>query len=80
MQVGGLVTDNVSMRVDHPGGGNIHALKDVNLAINSGELMSVFSPSGCGKTTLLNIVPGFLAPTEGRIRLNDQTISGPGRI
>ena len=73
----GLHIENISMRFDLPNGSSVQALKDVSIELKQGELMSVLGPSGCGKTTLLNIVAGFLAPTEGRIRMNGHEVHGP---
>ncbi|PIB25967.1 taurine ABC transporter ATP-binding protein [Amylibacter kogurei] len=73
----GLVIDDVSMTFELPNGGNVEALKNINLKIKEGELMSVLGPSGCGKTTFLNILAGFLAPTAGVMTLNGHTITGP---
>lgn len=73
----GLEINNISMRFDLPDGGHVQALQDVSLTLNKGELMSVLGPSGCGETTLLNIVAGFLAPTEGTINLNHHAVTGP---
>ena len=72
-----LSIENISMRFDLPNGGHVQALQDVSLELNTGELLSVLGPSGCGKITLLNIVAGFLAPTEGKIVLNDHQVTGP---
>lgn len=74
----GLVIDDVSMTFELPDGGNVEALKNINLNIKEGELLSVLGPSGCGKTTLLNIVAGFLAPTAGTISLGGSVVRGPG--
>jgi len=73
----GLLVDDVSMTFTLPGGGSVHALKNVSMNLASGELLSVLGPSGCGKTTLLNIIAGFLAPTEGAIFLNGHQVKGP---
>ena len=73
----GLLVDDVSMVFTLPGGGSVHALKNVTMNLASGELMSVLGPSGCGKTTLLNIIAGFLAPTEGAVFLNQHQVKGP---
>lgn len=73
----GLLIDDISMRFELPNGSAVQALQNVTLDLKEGELMSVLGPSGCGKTTLLNIVAGFLAPTDGRIRMNGHDVTGP---
>lgn len=45
----------------------IHALRDINLTIRSGEFIVIEGKSGCGKTTLLNVLSGLDRPTDGRI-------------
>jgi len=40
-------------------GGDVIALKDINLTIASGEFICLLGPSGCGKSTLLNAIAGF---------------------
>ncbi|MBA4215565.1 MAG: sulfate ABC transporter ATP-binding protein, partial [Polaromonas sp.] len=47
--------------------GNFHALKNVQLDIESGELLALLGPSGCGKTTLLRIIAGLETPDTGSI-------------
>jgi sulfate transport system ATP-binding protein len=47
--------------------GSFHALRDVNLDIESGELLALLGPSGCGKTTLLRIIAGLETPATGSI-------------
>jgi NitT/TauT family transport system ATP-binding protein len=56
--------------------GDIVALQETSLDVESHEIVSVVGPSGCGKTTLLDLVAGFLAPTEGRV-LIDGVSAGP---
>ena len=45
----------------------IHALRDINLTIRSSEFLVIEGKSGCGKTTLLNVLSGLDRPTDGRI-------------
>lgn len=47
-----------------------HILKDLNLDIEKGELVSLLGPSGCGKTTTLRIVAGLLEATSGTFELD----------
>jgi NitT/TauT family transport system ATP-binding protein len=56
----------------------VTAIRDISLAVAAGDFVSVVGPSGCGKTTMLNTIAGFLAPTAGRIRVDDRVVSGPG--
>lgn len=59
--------------------GALQVLKDINLHIRRGEVVSIVGPSGAGKTTLLQIVGTLDKPDEGNIILNDvdvRTLSG----
>lgn len=75
-----LVLEAVS--VTFPGqrdAADVQALANLNLTIEDGELVVALGASGCGKTTLLNLIAGFLKPSEGRLMLDGQPIKGPGR-
>jgi ABC-type taurine transport system ATPase subunit len=50
----------------------------INLTIYEGELFCVIGQSGCGKTTLLNIIAGFVMPTSGDALANGRQIEEPG--
>ncbi|MDE0674736.1 MAG: ABC transporter ATP-binding protein [bacterium] len=54
------------------------ALDDFNLEVESGSLLTVLGPSGVGKTTALRILAGFEMPDSGTVRVNGQTVNGPG--
>jgi iron(III) transport system ATP-binding protein len=60
--------------IQHKFGENV-VLKNINLEIQDGELFTLLGSSGCGKTTILRIIAGFLRPTKGRILLGDQDIT-----
>lgn len=59
-------------------GGDVVALKDINLTIGSGEFVCLLGPSGCGKSTLLNAIAGFSHPTSGRILAGSTPVTTPG--
>jgi NitT/TauT family transport system ATP-binding protein len=59
-------------------GGEVEALRDVNLAIGRGEFLCLIGASGCGKSTLLRLIGGFERPSEGRILMNGSEVRGPG--
>ncbi|HET9443055.1 MAG TPA: ABC transporter ATP-binding protein [Acidimicrobiales bacterium] len=61
------------------GGGEVHALRDVDLEIDQGEFAVVLGPSGSGKTTLLNMIGALDTPTAGRVTLAGSEITGAGR-
>ena len=54
------------------------ALENVNLAINKGEFISLIGHSGCGKSTVLNIVAGLYKATEGGVILEGREVDQPG--
>ena len=56
-------------------GKQTEAVKDFNLSIDKGELVSFLGPSGCGKTTTLRMVAGFEIPTTGVIRMGGEDIT-----
>jgi nitrate/nitrite transport system ATP-binding protein len=58
--------------------GPFSALKDVNLRIAKGEFVSLIGHSGCGKSTVLNIVAGLYQATAGGVILDNQEVNEPG--
>jgi len=58
--------------------GKYTAVRDINLSIEKGEIISIIGHSGCGKSTILNAIAGMLTPSAGSVVLNNQNIKGPG--
>ena len=56
------------------GTARVDALRGVSMQVRAGEVVGLRGPSGSGKTTLLNIVGCILAPSSGRVRLNNEIV------
>jgi len=56
--------------------GNFTAIDDIDLAIHRKEFFALLGPSGCGKTTLMRMLAGFEAPTEGQITIGGKDMAG----
>src|SRR5471030_565944 len=59
-------------------GSDYQAVRDFSLDIEPGEFFCLLGTSGCGKTTILNMVAGFEQPSAGEIRLGGRVIDMPG--
>jgi len=55
--------------------GGVKALNQVDLTVNTGELVAIIGPNGAGKTSLLNCLTGFYRPQAGHIRFNGRDIT-----
>jgi len=55
--------------------GSTKVLEDLSLHVAEGELVSLLGASGCGKTTTLRLIAGFLEPTSGSIQLGDRDLT-----
>jgi nitrate/nitrite transport system ATP-binding protein len=72
------------LKIDHigksflRGSASTEVLTDINLAAEKGEFVSIIGHSGCGKTTLLNIVAGLVTPTSGGVLLENREVNDPG--
>lgn len=62
--------------------GGLTAVNDLSFSLNAGEVVGLLGPNGSGKTTVMNMISGFFAPTQGVIALKGEPIQGlsPHRI
>jgi len=62
--------------------GGIRALNRIDFTLEEGKLVGIIGPNGCGKTTLVNVITGFLKPSSGRVVYRGQEITGlrPSKI
>jgi len=69
-----IVTEKLNK--DYKADGNIiHAVRNIDFTVKSGEFSAIVGPSGSGKTTFLNLISGLDTPTTGKIWLNDKQIT-----
>lgn len=73
-----LALDKVCVQFTGEGGQTVQALKDVDCHMASGDFTVALGASGCGKTTLLKLLAGFITPTSGDVLIDGVPIDGPG--
>ncbi|WP_339375132.1 nitrate ABC transporter ATP-binding protein [Leptolyngbya sp. NIES-2104] len=72
-----LTLENV-VKVYNTRSGPQTIIKEINLEVQQGEFICVIGHSGCGKSTMLNTVSGFVTPTEGEVKLRGKLVEKPG--
>src|SRR5499425_3110853 len=69
--------EGIAKRFPAPGGGTTTVFEDLWLSMQRGDFTCIIGHSGCGKTTVLNILAGLDAPSEGAVIVDNQAIEGP---
>lgn len=72
-----IAIEGIARRYPAPGGKTTTIFEDLWLPIRRGEFVCMVGHSGCGKTTVLNILAGLEAPSEGTVIVDGQAIAGP---
>jgi NitT/TauT family transport system ATP-binding protein len=73
----GVRLQGVSKQFRLESGETVDAVRELDLEVPEGQFTCLLGPSGHGKSTLLNMVAGFTAPTTGRILAHGQEVTGP---
>jgi iron(III) transport system ATP-binding protein len=71
----GIRLSGISATFHHRERGDIFAVREVDLEVEAGELLTLLGPSGCGKTTMLRMIAGFQEPSAGRVFIGDEDVT-----
>jgi len=74
-----IAIDDVTLRFTTPDGNMMTALRDFTMTVAQGEFACVVGPTGCGKSTTLNLVTGLLKPTTGQVRVMGNPVTSISR-
>ncbi|MFW5967041.1 MAG: phosphonate ABC transporter, permease protein PhnE [Persicimonas sp.] len=81
-----MSADNTAIRVENLSvrfegrEGEVRALEDVSLQVRAGERVAVIGPSGGGKSTLIRVLAGLVAPSEGTVEVAGRRLDGPESV
>ncbi|NLY88599.1 MAG: ATP-binding cassette domain-containing protein, partial [Firmicutes bacterium] len=73
-----IAVENLSYSYEQPLGGKVAALKNVSFSIAAGDFVGIMGHTGCGKTTLIQLLAGLRLPAGGRIYINGEDINAKG--
>ena len=70
---------NITVSFPSSNGKGIYtAVKEIDLQVKKGEIVSLIGHSGCGKSTLMGTISGMVQPSSGEVMANGQKVFGPG--
>nr|WP_321460219.1 oligopeptide/dipeptide ABC transporter ATP-binding protein [uncultured Cohaesibacter sp.] len=71
----GLVTQGIDRLTGRQSGSTVHALSDITLSVDPGEVLGLVGESGCGKSTLGRIISGIYSPSDGHVFLDGEPVA-----
>lgn len=77
METHGMI-EAKSLTVVYSSKSPVLAVKDISFEVAPGEFVCLLGPTGCGKSTILNVIAGFIEPTAGEVLLDGRLIERPG--
>jgi nitrate/nitrite transport system ATP-binding protein len=72
-----LKIENMEIAFNTPKGRFV-AVRDINLEVEKGQIISIIGHSGCGKSTIMNAIAGMVYPSAGTVKVKSNAIKGPG--
>lgn len=72
-----LKVNNVSKTYNPNSEASVEAIRDISFEMDRGEFLSIVGPTGCGKSTLMEIIAGLIEPTDGEVLKEDEPITNP---
>ena len=75
---GPILEINSLRKAFHMNGSSLTVLDGIDFSVKKGEMICILGRSGCGKSTILKMLAGFLSPSSGEILLNGKPVADPG--
>jgi nitrate/nitrite transport system ATP-binding protein len=72
-----LSIENLTQIYPDGGGGDLTVFENANFGVEKGEFVVILGHSGCGKSTIMNILAGLAEPTSGVVKMDGYEVSGP---
>jgi len=72
-----LSIERLTQRFPDGAGGTLTVFEDATFTVDKGEFVCIIGHSGCGKSTIMNILAGLAEPTEGVVKMDGYAVAGP---
>ena len=73
-----MITCEQVAKTFHTARGDVEVIKDITLSVGENELLVLFGPGQCGKSTLINCMAGLEKVSSGTVKVNGKTVELPG--